>query len=461
MGHAHPKPLTPAANLRRRFAGTIPENNGQLLNMPGILPQIVESPRVARLDPETLKSLCEISPHSMLLVNAHGRIEKANPHAGELFGYQQENLVGQPVEVLLPETLRPAHRKQLQAFLSRSLDGQWAMRGGLDVDARKRDGTLIPVEVALVPVETTEGRAVVASVIDLRPRKALEAQLREERDLSDAILRSLPGVFYLLDNEGRFQRWNRNLERVTERSAEYLATEPAWSLFGTADAQRIRKAVETVFREGSAEIDAEFETPSGSRIPYHFTGLRVELAGRQYLTGSGIDISARKALEADLRHQANHDALTGLVNRHHFEKILRHELTRARRYGTPVGLIMMDLDQFKSVNDRFGHAIGDEVLRRFAAIVKDRIRASDTLCRWGGEEFMILLPQTDARSGYQMAEAIRALVAETPMPGPDRITVSLAVTVHQNHEPKHRLLRRLDDALYRAKDAGRNRVIAC
>ena len=416
---------------------------------------------VVTLDPESLKSLCEISPYPLLLIDDRGSILNANPRAGDLFGYPEDDLVGQPVELLIPETLRPAHQLQRDSYVSQTRAGQRVMRDGLDVEARKRDGTLIPVEVTLVPVDTTGGRAIVTSVIDLRPRKTLEAQLREERDLSDAIIRSLPGVFYLLDDQGRFQRWNRNLERVTERSAEELFQAPAWSLFDPRDSHRIQKAIETVFRDGSFEIDAEFKTPSGSSIPFHFTGLRVELAGRQYLTGAGVDISTRKALEADLRHRANHDALTGLVNRHHFENILRHELTRSERYGTPVALITLDIDHFKAINDRFGHLIGDEVLRRFAASLKDRIRATDTLARWGGEEFMILLPQTDAHNGMLMAEAVRALIAETPMPGPGRITLSAAVTIHRDGESRHELLRRLDEALYRAKREGRNRVVTC
>lgn len=195
--------------------------------------------------------------------------------------------------------------------------------------------------------------------------------------------------------------------------------------------------------------------------PYHLTGLRVELAGRQYLTGAGVDSSASKALEADLRHRANHDSLTGLANRHHFENILRHELTRSERYGTPVALIMIDIDHFKTINDRYGHPVGDDVLRRFAESLKERIRVTDSLARWGGEEFMMVLPQTDAHEGLLLAEAVRKRVAKTPRPGPGRITLSSAVTVHREGESRQELLRRLDEVLYRAKREGRNRVVTC
>ncbi len=187
----------------------------------------------------------------------------------------------------------------------------------------------------------------------------------------------------------------------------------------------------------------------------------MELAGRQYLTGAGVDSSASKALEADLRHRANHDSLTGLANRHHFENILRHELTRSERYGTPVALIMIDIDHFKTINDRYGHPVGDDVLRRFAESLKERIRVTDSVARWGGEEFMMVLPQTDAHEGLLLAEAVRNRVAKTPRPGPGRITLSSAVTVQREGESRQELLRRLDEVLYRAKREGRNRVVTC
>ncbi len=431
------------------------------MDMRRVPPPAMTVPGVVTLEPESLKALCGISPYPLLFVDDQGSILKANPRAGELFGYPEDDLVGQPIEILIPEPLRSTHQGQRNAFVAQARAGQRLMRGGLDVKARDRDGNVIPVQVTLVPVDTTEGRAVVASVIDLRPRKALENQLRDERDLSDAIIHSLPGVFYLLDHQGRLQRWNQNLEHVTERSASELAHAPAWSLFDPRDAPRVKDAIDAVLRDGAFEIDAEIKTPSGSNIPFHFTGLRVVLAGQQYVTGAGIDISTRKALEADLRHQANHDALTGLVNRHHFESALRDELTRSKRYDTPLALIMMDIDRFKTINDRFGHPVGDQVLCRFAEALKDRIRATDTLARWGGEEFMILLPQTDIHSGLLMAEALRTLAAETPMPGPGQITLSAAVTVPRDGEPEHELLSRLDAGLYRAKRMGRNRVVTC
>jgi diguanylate cyclase (GGDEF)-like protein/PAS domain S-box-containing protein len=429
------------------------------MDMRRVPPGAQEAYGVMVMAPEALRTICRITPYPLFLVDDQGSIVMANIRACDLLGYPEDELIGQPIEVLVPETLRVAHRGQRDAYLGMAEIRH--VREGLDVDARRRDGSEIPVEVTLVPVDTVQGRAVIASVIDLRQRKDLESQLRDERDFSEAIIDSLPGLFYLLNREGRFLRWNRNVELVTGANADELARLPAWSLFDDQDAERIREAIEAVFREGGCEIDAELNTRDGVSIPYHFTGRRVELGGQECLTGAGIDISNQKALEARLRYQASHDSLTGLVNRNYFEELLRQEFARAKRSETPFSVVMMDIDHFKKVNDHFGHLTGDQVLRRFAESQQARTRTSDILARWGGEEFALLLPETDLAGGASLAEAVRARVAETPMPGPGRITVSLAVTAHRDGESVHELLKRLDEALYAAKDSGRNRVVVC
>jgi len=171
------------------------------------------------------------------------------------------------------------------------------------------------------------------------------------------------------------------------------------------------------------------------------------------------DISTRKDLEERLRYLAHHDPLTGLYNRSAFEARLDEEHHRAERYDTAFSLVMFDLDHFKTVNDRFGHEVGDQVLRDIARLSGEELRASDTVGRWGGEEFMVLLPETEAEQARALAERLRIRVAEHPFEGPGRVTLSLSVAAYVPGEARGDLLKRLDDALYRAKETGRNRVV--
>ncbi len=167
----------------------------------------------------------------------------------------------------------------------------------------------------------------------------------------------------------------------------------------------------------------------------------------------------RKKLEEELERRASHDHLTGLYNRETLERLIQTEIQRAARYRTQFSIVMLDIDHFKPINDRYGHPVGDEVLIRFAREVTELIRAADTLARWGGEEFMLLLPETGIDGAARLAEEIRVRVAETPFPKVGEVTISLGVTEYSPPEAPRNLLKRLDDALYQAKETGRNRVM--
>jgi two-component system cell cycle response regulator len=166
--------------------------------------------------------------------------------------------------------------------------------------------------------------------------------------------------------------------------------------------------------------------------------------------------------QAQLQHQATHDSLTGLWNRAMVHTQLELELGRAARSGEPLALIVADLDRFKQVNDRHGHAAGDDVLREAARRMKSVLREHDGLGRWGGEEFVILLPRTTRADALLIAERVRAAVADGPIVAGDLslpITLSLGVaTTAEVPGGVDPLLAAADAALYRAKAAGRNRV---
>jgi diguanylate cyclase (GGDEF)-like protein len=184
-------------------------------------------------------------------------------------------------------------------------------------------------------------------------------------------------------------------------------------------------------------------------------------AGRRYGRSleSANELAARlHAANRALEQRASHDPLTGLWNRQRFESALDAEIDRISRYASMCSLIMLDIDRFKPINDSYGHATGDEVLARIGELLAAEIRRPDAVARWGGEEFMVLLPQTAADAAMDVAERLRRRVAETDVEGPGRITISLGVTSSSAPEERSELLKRLDDALYLAKQSGRNCV---
>lgn len=170
---------------------------------------------------------------------------------------------------------------------------------------------------------------------------------------------------------------------------------------------------------------------------------------------------AVRGYQRRLEEMASTDKLTGAANRHVFEMLFQHVVGGARRRGDPVSLLTIDIDGFKGVNDTHGHQGGDAVLRRFTDIVREHIRDSDTLCRWGGDEFLVLLGGCPLEVAAETAEKIRRAVDRNPFPigGEEvHITLSIGVTEYRDDEGLAILIKRADGALYQSKQQGRNRV---
>lgn len=162
-----------------------------------------------------------------------------------------------------------------------------------------------------------------------------------------------------------------------------------------------------------------------------------------------------------LRRAAIKDMLTDLPNRSYAETRTQAEFSRARRYKQPLTIVAVDVDRFKSINDRFGHAAGDRVLRSIASTLREHLRISDVVARWGGEEFLLLLPQTDKEAAVEKVQELLQLVAATELPVPHTATISAGIASYPSDaEDINELLLEADRRLMRAKESGRNCVIS-
>lgn len=160
-----------------------------------------------------------------------------------------------------------------------------------------------------------------------------------------------------------------------------------------------------------------------------------------------------------LRQQAMTDPLTGIYNRSGFNHLLSVEIQRSQRYRSPLSLIMLDIDHFKNINDTFGHNVGDDVLKILAKVISENIRCYDIFARWGGEEFAILTPHTDKESAVMLAEKLRKTIEDADFEVAGKITCSFGVTgLMKDNCIAREIIDHADNALYKAKRSGRNKV---
>lgn len=214
----------------------------------------------------------------------------------------------------------------------------------------------------------------------------------------------------------------------------------------------LRRAMERI---SGGDLGARFvlrrRRPQGDEIDYLVTGFN--------------DMAAKlQEDQSELERLANHDGLTGLLNRHHlaaaFERLLA-----ARRPDSPLSLMMMDVDHFKNINDSFGHQVGDDALRMVSALVRDHARQQDLVVRYGGEEIIVVLPDTGLETALMIAERLRGRIAARPLDDRRGEVLHLTVSIGVAELPRHaddgdELIRAADAALYEAKRSGRNRVVA-
>lgn len=296
--------------------------------------------------------------------------------------------------------------------------------------------------------------------------------MQDDRFFKD-LIDSLTEGIYFLDRSRRITYWNRGAERLSGFSAdEVLGRRCADNLLRHMDPQgrllcQDGCPMEATMRDGQERVAEVFlHHKNGHRVPITVRAVPIRGADGEIVGAvevfndiSGQVLAAERIRELEALSLI--DSLTGVGNRRYSEIQLGSRLAEKKRYGLPVGLLFVDVDRFKAVNDRYGHAVGDDVLRVVGKTLTNGLRATDFLGRWGGEEFIVLIGGLDARSLTEAGQRLRALVASSSVPTVPglEVTVSIGVTEAQNHDTVDSLVARADARMYEAKVRGRDRVI--
>jgi diguanylate cyclase (GGDEF)-like protein/PAS domain S-box-containing protein len=287
-----------------------------------------------------------------------------------------------------------------------------------------------------------------------------------------SLIDNLTEGIYFLDRERRITYWNGGAERLTGYPAE--------EVLGRCCADGLLQHVDTAGRllchdgcpmqaamSDGREREAEvyLHHKAGHRVPITVRAVPIRGPGGAIVGAVEIFNDASRQVRAEERIRELEalsllDPLTGAGNRRYAEISLASRLSEKRRYGLPVGLLFVDLDGFKAVNDRFGHAAGDEALRVVGRTLAAALRAGDFFGRWGGEEFIVLIGGLEGRRLRDAGDRLRALIAQSSVPSvPDLgVTVSIGVTEARSDDTLESLVARADERMYEAKRHGRNRV---
>jgi diguanylate cyclase (GGDEF)-like protein len=306
-----------------------------------------------------------------------------------------------------------------------------------------------------------------------------------EQTLSDLVIERVGFGIFVLDRDMKVLMWNRFMQDHSGQPAEAVVGKSLFDVFPELPRVWLSRKVESVFQLGS------FAFSSWEQRPYLFkfdhdrpiTGgvdfmqqdctFMPLTRGREVVAVcvtvsdvTHVSVVQREREEAveKLQEYANRDGLTGIANRRFFEGRLRDEFLRWQRYGGELSVLLFDLDHFKDINDRFGHAVGDTVLRVMAQRVADAVRVQDIFGRFGGEEFALLLPCTPLADAMIVAEKIRMTIGDTPVEAEGvlvPVTASVGGAAARPGVPTYEvLINEADAALYSAKRQGRNRSVA-
>lgn len=380
-------------------------------------------------------------------------ITYCNPAFCRMTGYTEQELLGRSPRLLQGPHTDPQVLQRLRECLRSGTFFQ-----GSTVNYRK-DGSSYLVEWNISPVRDAQGQVQAYVSVQQDITKRVRAEQRQA--LLARALNATQDAVVIANAQAQILFVNQAFEDLTGyRSDEVLGRTPKFLQSGEHPPAFYSQLRDALARGDSCQTTFANRRKDGSI--YHaaqtITPLRDEAGTTQHYVSVTKDVTELIARTQELREQAHHDALTGLLNRRAGEQQLERCQQAAQLEGQGYALILADIDNFKSINDRFGHEEGDRVLQRCATLLSRKVRSGDALIRWGGEEFLIVLPGCRLEAAQELAERIRAAMAQEQDAVVGSITLSLGVGAWQPGEYSSTLLRRTDQALYRAKTSGRNQV---
>ncbi|MCX7220329.1 MAG: sensor domain-containing diguanylate cyclase [Burkholderiales bacterium] len=405
------------------------------------------------------RSLFDTMPAAASIV-VDGVIVLANAACLQILGAtQSDQIIGHPVT----EFIHPLDLNRSLTRLNKT-GSDWA---NAPSQFRLRDvhGEMKMLLSSSTPIRYQEQDAILVTGMDMTAHAEMAEQLRLSEMNFRRLFENMQDVYYRTDAKGVVQMVGPGVRNVLGYEPAEIAGKTAESYYPqAADRDAMKKAI---MEEGKvADFPGQMVRKDGRVIDISITSRAIYDDAGVFAGIEGIyrDVTQRKMMERELQRLATTDPLTNIANRRSFLEQAEHIFKSTQRYHDSITLLMLDLDLFKAINDKYGHLGGDKVLTRFVQTVALELRDSDVFGRLGGEEFCVLLQHASQEEAMTVAERIRTRVQELDFEDPDgalfKLTVSIGVTTNfEGDERLAKLLERADKALYTAKHSGRNKVV--
>ena len=450
----------------RLAAYPIRESDGTVRRIVEISEDITEqlrSQEVVQKKSEFLDNILKNSPDGIIGNDTEGNIFLFNEAAEKIFGYKASEAIGKiRASALYP----PGGARDVKEFIYSEGFGGWGRLHGFETKIMTSTGKLIPIRLSCELVHE-DGREIgtIGFFHDISGRLALQNHLAESEAKFRTLFESASDAILSIDENGLVLMANRAANDLFEYRGNEIVGLDVRLLLGSGQEGTWEVLARYASRtEAWKYVESSAVSRSGRKIPFHISISESTSGGRKFYTVIMRDVSQLKAFEEDLQILANTDSLTRLYNRRQLYPILQNELDRAVRKKTPFAVLMIDIDHFKKFNDTHGHAGGDLLLAGFADKLRLVLRQMDSGFRFGGEEFVVLLPETTGQDAMVPAERFRRLIADSRFPLPPEgqpvsVTVSVGIAGYRDGDTVDDVIRHADLAMYAAKSTGRNRVV--
>lgn len=426
--------------------------------------QRVLSSQALRKESEMNVAFLRNASDGIHILDTEGRIREASDSFCAMLGYSRNDIIGMSVAQWNAHFKKEEIPNILRRIITQKTNLQF------ETLHRRKDGSLLDVEITSMPLELDGQIFIYTASRDITARKRTEASLRESQERLHALYIGAPDGILMAGVENyQFEDANPKICAMLGYGREELLTLRVNELHPPSALSRV---VDFYQRAAQQEVTLAQEIPvlrkDGTIFSADISIAHVGINGKNYFAGFFRDVTERRRAKEQIEYMAYHDQLTGLPNRSLFLDRLTQALTASKRRNCFGAIMFVDLDQFKRINDVHGHFIGDEVLKNVARRVRHFLRQGDTVARFGGDEFVILLPELscDERNTVAMAlaigEKIRASLEQPArIDGQDYLaSASIGIAVFPKcGENVEDLIREADIAMYRAKESGRNTLI--